>query len=208
MLVGMDGIVLDRLHRVYGPQTAGEIHRRAKAGSLSGIRLSLERLAAQGIVIPQAVGNVIGYRVNEEHVVYPAIKAALENYHPYELLRERLRQTLEEVFPVSPLSPGPSLAIYGSVARREATAESDVDLLLVLPDAVAPTSQMVENLTAELHGRVLRWTGNRAHVYLIARTQLGDAYKGEDPITRSWAQDADTVAGPDVRKLMLDGAIS
>ncbi|WP_337063076.1 nucleotidyltransferase domain-containing protein [Kineococcus sp. G2] len=55
-----------------------------------------------------------------------------------------------------------SLACFGSFARGEAGADSDTDLLLVVPDGTADdtTDRIVGDL--EVHGR--RWTGNEVQV--------------------------------------------
>ncbi|NMR20225.1 nucleotidyltransferase domain-containing protein [Cellulomonas fimi] len=122
------------------------------------------------------------------------------------MLRARLAELLEEHFPDPREDKRPSLAIYGSVARREATTRSDVDLLLVLPDRVLPSAAEVEQLVADLHHHVPAWTGNYAHVHLTSRTDLVSASRADDPIVRSWLEDADTVIGTDVRHLMKEEA--
>ncbi len=205
VVAGLDGVVLDRLWRVTGPQTAGEIHRRAGIGSLSGIRLSLERLTAQGLLTGRVVGNAVTYELNAGHLAYPALEAALTAYRPYELLRERLRTTVDTCWPRDPDGNGPSLAIYGSVARHEATTGSDVDLLLVVPDGVSVDSPAVDGVSAVLHDQVPAWTGNHAHVVVVARRDLARGRSEDDPLSESWLNDADTVLGPDVRDLMLNG---
>lgn len=196
---GLEGVVLDRLYRVQGPQSIGEIHRRAGKGSLSGVRFALERLVEQGLVNASRMGNLVAYELNTEHVVYPALQAALDAYRPYALLRERLRALLVEEFG----DDLPSVAIYGSVARREAGAGSDIDLLVVAPRSWSDTATAEAfEITGKLHERVSRWTGNTAHVVATTEGDLVEAQRAGDPFTRALALEADTVVGSDVRTLL------
>lgn len=196
----LEGVVLDRLYRVQGPQSIGEIHRKAGKGSLSGVRFALERLVEQGLVSASRIGNLVAYELNTDHVAYPALKAAFDAYRPYALLRERLHDLVVEELGDVDL---PSVAIYGSVARRDATVGSDVDLLVVVPrgrsqDATAA----VFAITGSLHEQVSRWTGNAAQVVATTEPDLLEAWRAGDPFTRALALEADTVVGPDVRTLL------
>jgi predicted nucleotidyltransferase len=200
---GLEGVVLHRLYLVTTPQTAAEVHRRAGAGSLNGVRYALDRLADQGIVTTVRVGRSLGYRLNTDHVVYGAVVAAFEALDPWGVLSERLERLAAQRFP-GRMGEGTSvtLAIYGSVARGEAGAHSDVDVLLVLPDAGADTARAADDLTDDLHRWVPRWTGNDAHVFRITATALADGARHDEPIAASWARDAITVAGRNVREIM------
>lgn len=60
-------------------------------------------------------------------------------------------------------------------------------------------------VSSVLHDKVPAWTGNRAHMVVVARGDLARARQEHDPITESWLDDADTVLGPDVRDLLLNG---
>ena len=196
----LEGVVLDRLYRVQGPQSIGEIHRKAGKGSLSGVRFALERLVEQGLVSASRIGNLVAYELNTDHLAYPALQAALDAYRPYALLRERLHDLV--VGELGDIDI-PSVALYGSVARREATAGSDVDLLVVAPlgqsdDATSDVFAMAGNL----HEHVSRWTGNAAQVVATTARDLLAAYRAGDPFALALAVEADTVVGRDVRALL------
>lgn len=202
LIPGAEGVALRGLHQVTTPQTVTELHRRAGIGSRNAVRDALKRLAHQGVVLENRVGNVHEYRLNTEHVAYPAIDRALDAFEPYRLLRERLAQVVAQHFPRSGDSSPVSLAIYGSVARREASAISDVDLLLVFADEIDRDGPELLSLVESLHQLVPRWTGNPAHVFPISRGELLASARDGDPVSRSWDADADTVVGTDVRELM------
>jgi predicted nucleotidyltransferase len=201
---GLDGVVLWRLYQVDGLQSPKEVHERAGVGSLNGIRYALARLVDQGVVESEAVGNTVGYQLNRLHVAFPAIDAAFSALNPLGELTARLRALANRFVPEASGRPDLTLAIYGSVARREAGTDSDVDLVLVIPDDDVPSHVTGDSLTDAIHVDVLAWTGNRAHVYRTSPRALRRAVQDGDPITRSWERDAITVYGRDLRDLIKE----
>ena len=195
LIPGLEGVALRQLHLVDGPQTAGDVHERAGTGSRNGLRYALDRLADQGIVVRTTAGNTAIYELNRDHLAYPALAAALDGYRPYATLRDRLHELARDCsWHGAPFS----LAVYGSVPRGQAGPDSDVDLLLVLPDDRDPDDPQVDHLSEALHVNVKRWTGNRAHVDVRTDRQVRVAAATHDPVVASWEQDADVVFGPDV----------
>lgn len=195
LIPGLEGVALRQLYAVDAPQTAGDVHERAGTGSRNGIRYALDRLSDQGIVVRTTVGNTAVYELNRDHLAYTALDAALRTYSPYAELRDRLRTLAGGRTWNGPLF---SLAVYGSVARGEAGPESDVDLLLVLPDGRDADDAQVDDLVEALHVAVRRWTGNRAHVNVQKLSQVHMAAAERNPIFMSWLGDADFVFGKDV----------
>lgn len=195
LIPGLEGVALRQLYAVDAPQTAGDVHERARTGSRNGVRYALDRLADQGIVVRIVAGNTAIYELNRDHLAYPALDAALGAYSPYAQLRDRLRELAGDC---AWNGPPFSLALYGSVARGEAGPDSDVDLLLVLPEGRDADDAQVDDLCEALHVNVKRWTGNRAHVDVRTLRQVHMAAADRDPIFLSWLADADVVFGEDV----------
>lgn len=195
LIPGLEGVALRQLYLVDGPQTAGDVHERAGTGSRNGLRYALDRLADQGIVLRTTVGNTAIYELNHDHLAYPALDAALGTFRPYADLRDRLRDLARDCSWSGPLF---SLAVYGSVARGQAGPDSDVDLLLVLPDGRDPDDPQVDDLSEALHVHVKLWTGNRAHLDIRTERQIHVAAATHDPVFASWVRDADFVFGDDV----------
>lgn len=101
---------------------ATEIIARLGAGS-GAVQRELKRLTDSGLVSVTRVGNQKHYQANPESPIYAELCALIRKTVG---LAEPLRQALE------PARDAIQLAlIYGSVAKRRATASSDVDLLLV-----------------------------------------------------------------------------
>ncbi|MCG2801806.1 MAG: DUF294 nucleotidyltransferase-like domain-containing protein [Cellulomonas sp.] len=196
LIPGLEGPVLEALWRSHHPITGGEVARLSRAGSYPGVRLALGRLVRQGLVTARRSGTAISYELNPAHLVYPALAAALDGFDAFGMLKDRLRDLLAQHLPTD--QEGFALAILGSVARREATADSDIDLLLVYPDGHENTA---EELGDTLRRSVRQWTGNEVQVLTMALGDVKAAATAGDPIVDSWGRDAVTVAGGDVRNL-------
>ena len=100
-----------------------QIARQTGISSVGAVQRELETMTAVGLINRSALGNQVFYQANREH---PA----------YEELRSLISKTLG-VFhllglALAPLANRISLAfVYGSMARGEETAGSDVDLMVI-----------------------------------------------------------------------------
>jgi predicted nucleotidyltransferase len=104
---------------------ATEIFDRARSGR-GTVQRELERLVASGLVRVKRVGNQKHYRANQDSPVFSELRSIIIKTSG---LAEPVRQALR------PLAKTIDLAlIYGSFARGEAHAGSDVDLLVVASD--------------------------------------------------------------------------
>jgi len=191
LMPGLEGVVMSVLMAVNVAQSVGDVHSRGRTGSRNGVRYALDKLVDQGVVTKTAVANTAIYELNTDHLAYPAIKAAFDTYQPYAELRRRLHDLVAG----APWSgaPAPTLLLYGSVARGSAGTDSDVDLLLVIPDDHDPDEPSVDGIVEQLHTKVPSWTGNRAHVDVRTRSAVAAAAASGDPIVESWRRDGDIV---------------
>ncbi|MDR2619576.1 MAG: nucleotidyltransferase domain-containing protein [Propionibacteriaceae bacterium] len=170
------------------------MQRIAGRGSRYGLVLTLKRLVEHGIVtaIPAARGNL--YQLNRNHVLTPIVIAAAR-------IRVDVERKLAEA--IDNLTPRPlSSALYGSVARGEATADSDIDLLLIAaagldPDAEAWIAQ-INNL--ERYAR--SWTGNTLQTITVTQPQLAHMAAAKAAIIAEWERDVHTLTGQDARNLI------
>jgi predicted nucleotidyltransferase len=101
---------------------ASEIIGRAQIGS-GAVQRELARLEASGLITSERIGNQKHYRANERSPVFePLRELVLRTTGLADVLREAL----------APLAPKLVAAfVFGSIARREDNASSDVDLFVV-----------------------------------------------------------------------------
>jgi predicted nucleotidyltransferase len=172
--------------------TAPQIARLLPVASQFGIRKALLRLEQIGLVASEQYGNTRTYSANRDHVLWPAVLSATDARNE---LFDRLRAFVQQL---------PDLQVfaylYGSVARRESTPESDVDILLVFPEETEHGE--IADIAYELSGLVERWTGNRAHINNVDATYLREAASAGDPLIESLRSDAFTISGPPFRDLL------
>jgi len=69
----LDGPVLLVLARAEEGLSGRQIHKLAESGSVAGVRLVLQRLAATGLVHVDDLGNSLLYRLNRKHILAPIV---------------------------------------------------------------------------------------------------------------------------------------
>lgn len=102
----------------------------AKNIGLSHVKVhsALKNLSRQGIVHMRSVGSSIIYWLNEEHfLVKEILRPAFEK--ELGIFQSIVKIILEKSKPPLPLA----IILFGSFARNNALADSDIDLLLVYP---------------------------------------------------------------------------
>jgi len=190
----LDGPVLAALARTNQPLTGRRIHQLTGAGSESGTRKVLRRLAGTGLVTAKQVGPSVQYSLNREHL---AAAAVLE----LTTLRSRLIRQIMDAIAQWTRHPIHA-SIFGSAARGDGDVESDVDLLIVHSFHEPPPewSEQVD----ELGDRVHAWTGNYMQTYELSTSELAEHLRVGDPIVDEWIRDSITVYGQDFRRLRAD----
>jgi predicted nucleotidyltransferase len=190
----LEGPILEVLARTTRPLTGGEVHRLARSGSASGIRRALSRLADQGMVHARARATAIFYEANRDHLAWPAVELLVA-------MRTTLLDRLAAI--LGSWRPSPVHAsLFGSFARGDGDTASDIDLLLVRPDGLAPDDESWGNLGDTLRDRVRAWTGNHCHVFELDPPRLAQHVQRGDPLVDSWLRDSVLLAGPELHMLI------
>lgn len=179
----LDGEVLAVLAQPDAVFTTGQLQRVLPGYSVEGIRKVLQRLAQQGVVSSDRVGNAFSYRLNRDHLAAACI-AELAN------LMDKLLRNIKEHLSGWRYPPVYA-AIFGSAARGTMTSGSDLDLFLVRADDV-PLSVWEVQLST-LAADVTRWTGNDTRPLDYAVSELNGA-RGE-PVVQAVLKEGLTVAG-------------
>jgi predicted nucleotidyltransferase len=122
----------------------------AVGGGQGQVQRELEQLHRAGLVLREKRANLVYYRPNPDAPIYDELKAiAFKTFGVADVLRELLK----------PLAKRIGVAfIYGSVARQEDTARSDVDVMVVgdvkFSDVVLALSGAQERLRREINPSV------------------------------------------------------
>lgn len=178
----LDAPVLEVLVPSAVPLSLTEIGRRSRRGALSGIRLVLQRLVAEGLVL-EVPG---GYVLNREHLAFESIESLCN-------MRAKFLQKLtEEIthWEFRTLLVG----MFGSFARREGDSSSDLDLLIVSEQPA------LEKTIDQISGLMRSWTGNKAQVIALTTDDIRRMKKVDEPILSEWRREIEVLHG-DVKVL-------
>lgn len=193
----LDSTVLHVLAGTTDDLTGRRIAQLAGEGTQEGVRKALARLTGEGLIHQREAGNAILYRLNRQHLAAPAIEQLTDLRRA---LFRRLEETLEGWL-IQPLHA----AMFGSAARGDGDANSDIDLFVVRPAAVDEEDPVWREQVERLADDIRNWTGNRAGIAEVSESDLADLKRRKPPILDSLEADALTLAGRDVR-VVLGGA--
>lgn len=157
----LDGDVLRVLVLADADFSASQVAGMLPDRSQRGIAKVLDRLVAQGIVVQTHVGRPHLYRLNREHL---AAEAILSLATQKARLIERLQRALADW-----TAPPLYAALFGSAARGDHTASSDIDVLIVRPDVADEDAW--DSQVAELSATASRWTGNDTRILSFAAAE-------------------------------------
>jgi hypothetical protein len=182
----LDGDLLTVLAGGDAAFTGRQLARLVDASS-EGVRKVLARLVAQGIVTQDVAGAAHLYRLNRDHLAAPAV-IALAGLRAG--LIDRLRTAIAE------WRQQPAYAaLFGSVARGEDRADSDLDICVVRPDGLGPDDTVWRRQVAELETAATRWTGNDTRVLELSSADVvADASVADDVLRDGIALAGDPAA--------------
>jgi predicted nucleotidyltransferase len=190
----LDGAVLHVLAGTTGWLTGRKVARLASEGTQQGVWKALGRLVEEGVVEHEEAGSAILYKLNRRHLAAGAI-AQLVNLRQ-ELLRRLVEQLAE--WQVPPLHA----SMFGSAARGEGDARSDIDLLIVRPPEVESEDPVWRGQIDRLIRDVEDWTGNRASIAELGAEDLPELSRKRPAILDSLEGEALPLAGADVRTIL------
>jgi predicted nucleotidyltransferase len=147
------------------------------------------RLRALGLVDEVGQARATSYRLNEAHPLQPALRALFATE------RERSERLLEEIRATAQsLKPRPiAVWLFGSVARGEDRADSDLDLAILSPEGAASRhEQAMMDALEPFFSEML----TRVSVIGLSPTDLRRIAKNRDKFSSNLRRDAIPVYGP------------
>jgi len=188
----LDAWVLRALVQTTRPLSGRQIARLVEHGSLGGVQKALARLVEQGIVLADAHPAATLFTFNRDHL---AAGPVIELAQLASTLVERLKGFIRS-WEVQPQHA----YLFGSAARQDGDASSDVDILLVhaqgSEEHVNAWTQQVDDLGAKIR----LWTGNDAGILDISAVDLERMQVNGEAILDSWQREGIVLAGVDLAK--------
>lgn len=170
---------------------------RQSGRSPTGVQHALDRLVNEGLVHQTPAGRAFLYSLNRDHLLAPAVEVmAGARWELVERLRAQIAKWKIPTFHAS---------LFGSFARGEGNAASDIDLLMVRPKNIDAEDERWHDQIFELGERVRNWTGNPAGSVEISESDLPRLGKERPPVVEDVVAQAIDLAGVPVRKLFQAG---
>ena len=187
----VEAAVLRVLARTDSGFSGRQVHALAGTGSTSSVHRALTNLVRVGVVEAEARPPAIIYRANREHVLWPVIEMGLgARSRVIDSIRDFCDHTPDDVPDVREIS----VALYGSVARRESAMDSDIDLLVLYPHEFDADGRAAFDY--HLANHVGRITGNEAQVFSLERSDFDQRLTERDPFITNVLADSIHVYGP------------
>ena len=183
---GVEGDVLAVLLGTHAPLTGARVAALAER-SETQVREVLRLLEHDGLVDADRHGQSYSYALNRKHVLVPG----LEQLHRAMPTVEAAVQKLVSAWAVAPAA----LLLFGSAARRDGDAASDVDLLLVRPDDHDADDETWAAQRHELARVVERLTGNAVQIVELSSAELAKAVRRNEPLIAQLRADGVGLAG-------------
>jgi predicted nucleotidyltransferase len=178
--------VLAVLVRTQRPLTGAAVERLAGRSHAQVLDV-LRRLAKNGLVDADRVGNAVQYRMNRDHVLASGVEQLLSGAQAVEA---RLQE-----FTAS-CSPAPeAVVLFGSFARRDGDSDSDIDVLVIRPDAIHADDSQWAEVRLGIAKHLERWTGNRCQVVELSVSELRKATLRREPLVESLRQEGKEIFG-------------
>lgn len=177
------GAVLAVLARTVRPLTGRKV-AELTGGRVSQSRVSevLRELTATGIVLCDEHPPAKLYRLNRDHVAADSVVGLAQ-------LRERLVGRMLEA--IGRWVPAPASAwLFGSFARGGGDVLSDIDVLVVRPDALSDDDPRWSAQIDEFTSQVTRWSGNRCSLIEYSERELVELVERDERLIDELRRDA------------------
>jgi len=193
----VDADVLQVLARTHESVTGNRLANLA-GRSYAQVHAVVGRLVDHGIVEVQQVGRAYAYTLNRSHRLARSIITSIS-------APEDIETAIHDDVSTWTIQPV-SVSLFGSAARRTATHQSDVDLLLIRHNEVHENDSVWMEQVGSLSHMVETLSGNRAQIVELSDAELGGAVASRQPFIASLERDARNLAGTEIRDLLIGHA--
>ena len=165
LIPGANGAVLSVLLRTGSELTGRQVYGLVRDRfSLWSVQQALASLVGLGVVEGRSVGRAMVHTINEDHYAIQPLRVLLD---PVAALREVVQRSVG--------SRVAAVILFGSVARGDATADSDVDLAVLASSEWEGRSDLEDAVRARL--------GNDCDVLVFTPGEFGRlAASGDEPV--------------------------
>lgn len=168
----------------------------AKNVGLSHVKAhtALKDLTKQGVVIMRSAGNSLVYWLNEEHfLVKEIIRPAFEKEDG--LFEYISRLILKEISSPKPLS----IVLFGSFAKGNASADSDIDVVIVYPHS--KNKPVISKELSEAEKKITSLFGNHLSSVPFSIDEFQNKLKRKDAFINEIVRTGKVIYGKSISEL-------
>ena len=164
------------LLRTGAPLTGRRVHALASGRhSLGAVQQALRDLEGLGLITTETIGRAGIHSINENHEAIAPLRSLAS---PIEMLTRVVRDAAPAV---------ESVIVFGSVARGEAHGHSDIDLVVIAPEAWDGRAVLQQ----AVHERL----GNDCDVLHLTREHFASAPEDREPVVAEILRDGLALVG-------------
>lgn len=165
--------------------------------SVSSTHKTLQRMKDEGLVSVRKKGNAILYKLREDNYI---VKKLLEPLFKREesiykdvisSIKKNLFREKKEIL---------SIAIFGSVARREETSRSDIDLVVITKSKIGKTK--IDKAMDKLSIDVAKKFGASISPYILTEVEIKRKQVEKRPIIRSILNNNQLIYGEPIERIL------
>lgn len=194
MVPSVDGDVLAVLAGTTRALTGREVARLSGRPSHAGALNALNRLVEHGLVDRMEAGRALLYTLNREHLAAPAVELLAG------MRSEFLRRLVAAVD--AWVVPPVHLSLFGSAARGDGDASSDIDVFVIRPRAVGAEDEPWRAQLEDLAKQIRRWTGNHSSLMEVGEQELPRLRRSQRDTVADLRTQAVTLVGPPAAGLL------
>lgn len=192
VIPGVQGRVLAVL-----AETTAELNLRtvARLSGVSHAQVSrvLPGLVELGLVERREVPPSLLFRLDPDHIAAGPLVALARG-------RDGLVEEMERVAAVLPVVPV-SVIVFGSFARGEADAESDIDAVFVRPVGTDESDEAWADSVEQWRSRIRRVSGNPVEVLEVGSDEISARLSSRRPVWRDIRREGIVVHGRSLNEL-------
>ena len=177
IIPGARGAVLAVLLRTDTPLTGRQIYRLLSDDySLWTVQETLKSLTKLGLVDSQTIGRAGAHTINEEHASVAPLRTLLD---PVAALRDAVSAVTG--------SDVQAVLLFGSIARGEATQDSDIDLAVIAPPGWDNRVELEDSVRTQL--------GNDCDVLVLTEADFNRLATRGEPVVSDILRDGVALIG-------------
>jgi predicted nucleotidyltransferase len=168
----------------------------AKNVGLSHVKAhtALKDLTRQGVVNMRSAGSSLVYWLNEDHfLVKEIIRPAFEKEEG--LFEYICRLILKQISPPRPLS----MILFGSFAKGNASADSDIDVVIIYPRSKSKT--VISKELSEAEKKITSFFGNRLSSVPLLIDEFQKRLKTKDAFIHEIIRGGKVIYGKSITEL-------